>query len=220
MPRFTTTLFLAVHTDCLKVMPKLTMNEKQAGDQKSNAEMPTSETSTSEMPTSEIAAEPYSPILHVVLYQPEIPYNTGSVGRTCVAVGAKLWLVRPLGFRVDDYHLRRAGLDYWQHLNWQVVDDWQQLTDHLPIERHWYFTKFADHPVGEAKFRPADVLVFGRESQGLPADMLEQSPAHRRLRLATRPQVRSLNLSNSVAVACYEAMGQWRREGVEVDLPD
>ncbi|MCI0334845.1 MAG: hypothetical protein L0228_16650, partial [Planctomycetes bacterium] len=65
---------------------------------------------------------PYDPLLHVVLHQPEIPYNTGSVGRTCVAVGAKLWLVRPLGFRVDDYYLRRAGLDYWEHLAWQVVD--------------------------------------------------------------------------------------------------
>ena len=77
--------------------------------------------------TSENAAgstgEKYSPRMHIVLFQPEIPYNTGSVGRTCVAVGAKLWLVRPLGFRVDDYYLRRAGLDYWQQLEWQVVDD-------------------------------------------------------------------------------------------------
>src|SRR5688572_27332406 len=66
----------------------------------------------------------YEPLLHVVLHQPEIPYNTGSVGRTCVAVGAKLWLVRPLGFRVDDYYLRRAGLDYWEHLAWEVVENW------------------------------------------------------------------------------------------------
>ena len=73
----------------------------------------------------------YDPLLHIVLYQPEIPHNTGSVGRTCVAIGAKLWLVRPLGFRVDDYYLRRAGLDYWQHLVWEVVDDWQQLCDRL-----------------------------------------------------------------------------------------
>ncbi len=85
----------------------------------------------------------YRPLFHVVLYAPEIPYNTGSVGRTCVAVGAKLWLVRPLGFRVDDYYLRRAGLDYWQHLAWQVVDDWAELEVCLPAERHWYFSKKA-----------------------------------------------------------------------------
>ena len=72
---------------------------------------------------------PYDPCLHVVLHEPEIPYNTGSVGRTCVAVGAKLWLVRPLGFRLDNYYLRRAGLDYWQYLEWEVVDDWPALLD-------------------------------------------------------------------------------------------
>src|SRR5215813_9077314 len=90
----------------------------------------------------------YDPQLHVVLHQPEIPYNTGSVGRTCVAVGAKLWLVRPLGFRVDDYYLRRAGLDYWEHLEWAVVDDWQSLVDQLavaaPGRQPWMFTKTAE----------------------------------------------------------------------------
>src|ERR1051325_1253498 len=83
----------------------------------------------------------YSPLLHVVLHQPEIPYNTGSVGRTCVAAGAKLWLVRPLGFRLDDYYLRRAGLDYWEHLEWEVVDDWAALAARLPLDRAWYFSK-------------------------------------------------------------------------------
>ena len=84
----------------------------------------------------------YDPDLHVVLFQPEIPHNTGAVGRTCVAVGAKLWLVRPLGFRVDDYYLRRAGLDYWEHLVWEAVDDWQELERKLP-SRMWLFTKTA-----------------------------------------------------------------------------
>src|SRR5690606_26511599 len=114
----------------------------------------------------------YAPRCHVVLYQPEIPYNTGSVGRTCVAVGAKLWLIRPLGFRVDDYYLRRAGLDYWQHLHWQVVDDWAELVSHLPVERHWYFTKRGQRPYTDAGYREGDVLVFGRESQGLPEELL------------------------------------------------
>ena len=150
----------------------------------------------------------YDPRLHIVLHQPEIPYNTGSVGRTCVAVGAKLWLVRPLGFRVDDYYLRRAGLDYWEHLEWQVVDDWQELTAHLPPDRHWYFTKKADQHYGAARFTPGDVLVFGSESRGLPDELLAARPA-RCLRVPTRPQVRSLNLSNCVAVAAYEALRQW-----------
>src|ERR1700742_3002059 len=118
----------------------------------------------------------YEPRLHVVLHQPEIPYNTGSVGRTCVAVGAKLWLVRPLGFRVDDYYLRRAGLDYWEHLEWEVVDDWSALVAKLPAERHWYFTKKATREYTSAVYSSADVLVFGSESQGLPAELLAANP--------------------------------------------
>jgi tRNA (cytidine/uridine-2'-O-)-methyltransferase len=144
---------------------------------------------------------------HIVLYQPEIPYNTGSVGRTCVAVGAKLWLVRPLGFRMDDYYLRRAGLDYWEHLAWQVVDDWAELTLHLPVDRHWYFTKKAERTYTNADFAPGGVLVFGCESRGLPDELLA-GHAQRCLRIPTRPEVRSLNLSNSVAVAAYEAVRQ------------
>ena len=150
----------------------------------------------------------YEPRLHVVLYQPEIPYNTGSVGRTCVAIGAKLWLVRPLGFRVDAHHLRRAGLDYWQHLAWQVVEDWTELTSYLPVDRHWYFTKFGDKNYTTANYEQGDVLVFGRESQGLPAEITQSAP-DRRLRIPTRADVRSLNLSNAVAVAGYEATRQW-----------
>jgi len=148
----------------------------------------------------------YQPRLHVVLYQPEIPYNTGSVGRTCVAIGAKLWLVRPLGFRVDDYYLRRAGLDYWQHLEWEVVDDWDALVKHLPCERHWYFSKKAAQPYAEVQFGEGDVMVFGSESQGLPTEMLANHS--RCLRIPTRDDVRSLNLSNAVAVAAYEALRQ------------
>jgi tRNA (cytidine/uridine-2'-O-)-methyltransferase len=146
--------------------------------------------------------------LHVVLVHPEIPYNTGSVGRTCVAVGAKLWLVRPLGFRVDDYYLRRAGLDYWQHLAWQVVDDWEQLAAEMPAARHWYFTKKAERLYTDAAFAPGDALVFGSESRGLPEELLCGVPTQC-LRVPTRPEVRSLNLSNCVAVAAYEVLRQW-----------
>jgi tRNA (cytidine/uridine-2'-O-)-methyltransferase len=150
----------------------------------------------------------YEPKLHIVLYQPEIPHNTGSVGRTCVAVGAKLWLVRPLGFRVDDYHLRRAGLDYWEHLEWEVVDDWAALLERLPGARLWLFTKKAEQTYTSVAFRPGDVMVFGCETSGLPSSLLEQY-ASRTLVIPIRPQVRSLNLSNCVAIATYEAQRQW-----------
>ena len=150
----------------------------------------------------------YEPQLHVVLYQPEIPYNTGSVGRTCVAVGAKLWLVRPLGFRVDDYYLRRAGLDYWEHLAWEVVDDWESLAAALPGRRRWLFTKKAERSYLDAAYQPGDVFVFGNESSGLPDALLAEHPANQ-LRIPTHSNVRSLNLSNAVAVAAYEALRQW-----------
>jgi tRNA (cytidine/uridine-2'-O-)-methyltransferase len=150
----------------------------------------------------------YQPRLHIVLYQPEIPFNAGSVGRTCVAVGAKLWLVRPLGFRLDNRHLRRAGLDYWQHLSWEVVDDWTALRRRLAPPRLWYLSKTAPQSYTEVTFQPGDGFVFGSESQGLPRSMLEQF-RDLTLRIPIRPEVRSLNLSNSVAVVAFEAQRQW-----------
>ena len=147
------------------------------------------------------------PILHIVLYEPEIPHNSGAVGRTCVAVGAKLWLVRPLGFHVDDRQLRRAGLDYWQHLRWEVADDWDALLGRLANPVPWFFSKTAETPYTDVRFRPGDVLVFGSESQGLPRSLLE---AHRgrSLRIPVRPEARSLNLSVSVGIAVFEARRQ------------
>ncbi len=153
-------------------------------------------------------SSPYEPALHIVLHQPEIPYNTGSVGRTCVAVGAKLWLVRPLGFRVDDYYLRRAGLDYWEKLAWQVVENWEELQQALPSRQFWLFTKKAEASYLDAKYRRGDVLVFGSESAGLPEALLAEH-SDTLLRIPTRADVRSLNLSNAVAVASYEALRQW-----------
>jgi tRNA (cytidine/uridine-2'-O-)-methyltransferase len=150
----------------------------------------------------------YEPLLHVVLHQPEIPHNTGSVGRTCVAAGAKLWLVRPLGFRVDDYYLRRAGLDYWEHLEWDVVNDWAELLGRLPGCRPYLFTKTATRMYTDAAYAPGDVLVYGSESQGLPPSLIAEHQS-RALRIPIRSQVRSLNLSNAVAVAVFEALRQF-----------
>lgn len=147
------------------------------------------------------------PILHIVLCQPEILANTGAVGRTCVAAGAKLWLVRPLGFRLDDRKMRRAGLDYWKHLSWAAVDDWQDLVRCLPSaeRRLWLFTKSAETLYTEADFERGDALVFGSETAGLPPSLLEFHP-DRLLRIPMRPEARSLNLSVSVGIAVYEAL--------------
>ena len=145
--------------------------------------------------------------MNIVLYQPEIAYNTGSVGRTCVALGAKLWLVRPLGFQLDEKRLRRAGMDYWQHLDHEVVDDWDDLLDRLGECRKWFLSKKVSRPFTDAKFQADDALVFGSESQGLPQTILDNNADHC-LRIPIAENARSLNLSVSVAVAAFEARRQ------------
>jgi tRNA (cytidine/uridine-2'-O-)-methyltransferase len=147
--------------------------------------------------------------LHVILFEPEIAANTGSVGRTCVAAGAALWLVRPLGFHIDDRHRRRAGLDYWPHLALRLADRLDDVADHFGPDRLWWFSAKAERPYCEAVFRPGDALIFGPESRGLPASRIENAQAiGRALRIPTRAEARSLNLSNAVAIALYEALRQ------------
>jgi len=148
------------------------------------------------------------PKLHIVLHEPEIPQNTGNISRTCVAIGAKLWLVRPLGFDVSAKQLRRPGLDYWKHLDWELVDDWASLCAALPELRPWFFTKSAPQLYTHVRYEPGDALVFGSETRGLPPHLLQSAP-QRALRIPISPHVRSLNLSNAVAVAAYEALRQW-----------
>lgn len=153
-------------------------------------------------------SEPAKPLLNVVLYQPDIPQNTGNIGRTCVAVGAKLWLIRPLGFRLDEKHLRRAGMDYWQFLDWEAVDSWREVETRLPEARVWCLTKFATRLVWEADFSPGDILLFGSETRGLPAGIREAAP-NRNLKLPMRDEVRSLNLASTVNSVVYEAVRQF-----------
>ena len=152
---------------------------------------------------------PDSPQLHVVLHQPDIPQNTGNIGRTCVATGAKLWLVRPLGFRLDEKHLRRAGMDYWQHVDWEAVENWHDLKSQLAGRNFWYLTKTATRLVWEADFRPEDVLVFGSETRGLPAAILAEQPSSN-LRLPMQGPVRSLNLASTATAVIYEALRQFQ----------
>jgi len=147
------------------------------------------------------------PLLHIVLFQPEIPQNTGNIGRTCVATGARLWLVRPLGFRMTDARLKRAGLDYWQHLEWEAVDDWAALRARIGERRMWLFSRHVHRPYTQAEFAAHDALVFGSETQGLPESLLAEY-SDTTLRIPMRDEARSLNLASAAAIGIYEAMRQ------------
>lgn len=151
---------------------------------------------------------PAEPLLHVVLYQPDIPQNTGNIGRTCAAVGAKLWLIRPLGFRLDERHLRRAGMDYWELVDWEAVDSWSEVREKIPGREWWALSKSGSRLVWDARFSPGDILLFGSETRGLPASILAEKPS-RTLRLPMRPVVRSLNLASTVNTIVYEAVRQF-----------
>ena len=147
------------------------------------------------------------PLFHVVLFQPEIPDNTGAVGRTCVAIGAKLWLVRPLGFQIDHRRIKRAGMDYWNDLDLEVVDNWVTLTEALVGKRFWFLTKKAETLYMAQTFEKGDVFVFGCESLGLPQSIMEENRTNL-LKIPMRDEARSLNLSVSVAVTLFEANRQ------------
>lgn len=146
----------------------------------------------------------------IVLYQPEIPGNTGNIIRLCANTGARLHLVRPLGFDLDDSKLRRAGLDYHEWADMRVHDDWATLRQEMNGRRLFACTTRGSQSAFAVTFRPDDVLVFGPETRGLPGEVLEEFTPAQRLRLPMRPQSRSLNLSNSVAVMVYEV---WRQTG-------
>ena len=145
--------------------------------------------------------------LNIVLYQPEIPQNTGNIGRTCVALNAKLWIVRPAAFRLDDKQLQRAGLDYWQHLDWEAVDSWELMLHKMDLQRVWFFTKFATKSYTSVEYRLGDWLVFGTESRGLP-ESIRSAYASSCLALPMVGPVRSLNLSVAVGVGMFEAHRQ------------
>ncbi|WZO99157.1 tRNA (cytidine(34)-2'-O)-methyltransferase [Isosphaeraceae bacterium EP7] len=149
----------------------------------------------------------HPPSMHVVLVEPEIAANAGAIGRTCVALGATLWLVRPLGFHLDDRHRKRAGLDYWEHLDCRVVDRFEEVLTGLGDGRTWLFSTKAKGLYTEAIYRPGDALVFGPESRGLPARWLDERPESA-VRIPMRPEARSLNLANAASVAMYEATRQ------------
>jgi tRNA (cytidine/uridine-2'-O-)-methyltransferase len=149
-------------------------------------------------------------VFNVILYQPEIPPNTGNIIRLCANTGARLHLIRPLGFELDDKQLRRAGLDYHEYATLQVHDSLEQCMQSLPQSRLFAFTTKGSHPYHEVQYQAGDAFLFGPESRGLPGEILEALAPEQCLRLPMLPNNRSLNLSNTVAVTVYEA---WRQCG-------
>jgi tRNA (cytidine/uridine-2'-O-)-methyltransferase len=151
-------------------------------------------------------------VFHVVLVEPEIPPNTGNVIRLCANTGVQLHLIEPLGFPLDDAKMRRAGLDYHDYATMKVHKNWQAFLDSekLDTSRMFAMTTHGSSPFADAQFKPGDVFVFGAESRGLDPLLRESFPPSQRIRLPMRPDNRSLNLSNTVAVVVYEA---WRQNG-------
>jgi tRNA (cytidine/uridine-2'-O-)-methyltransferase len=152
--------------------------------------------------------------VNIVLLEPEIPPNTGNVARLCAATRTTLHLVEPLGFKLDDAQFKRAGLDYWEHLDWHRWPSWTAFQKQLPTgARLWLVESKGPRHYAEARYQPGDYLVFGRETAGLPADIIAQYP-EAWLRIPMFEQrVRSLNLSNCVALVLYEALRQQGFEG-------
>ena len=146
--------------------------------------------------------------MHVVLFQPEIPPNTGSVARLCAATLTPLHLIEPLGFKIDDKHLKRAGLDYWEFVDLRVHKSWDDFLLIMKPAKLWYFSKRAEKSYTDVSYQNDDFLVFGRETRGLPQELLDVDP-ERALRIPMMGAgVRSLNLSNAVSIVLYEALRQ------------
>ena len=151
-------------------------------------------------------------MLSVALVEPEIPPNTGNVIRLCANTGAQLHLVEPLGFPLDDAKMRRAGLDYHDYATMKVHPDWEAFvaSERPDPARMFALTTHGSTPFASMAFRPGDVFIFGSETRGLAPELRDSFPPSQRIRLPMRPDNRSLNLSNTVAVVVYEA---WRQNG-------
>ncbi len=157
------------------------------------------------------------PTLNIVLVEPEIPQNTGNISRTCAATGARLHLVEPLGFRIDDRQLKRAGLDYWHLLD---ITYYKDLNDFFARNTgpYFYFSTKATHIHSDMTYPDGSYLVFGKETRGLPEHLMRDDPDHAvRLPMIDNDDARSLNLSNSVAVGVYEVLRQWGYPGMRTE---
>jgi tRNA (cytidine/uridine-2'-O-)-methyltransferase len=151
-------------------------------------------------------------MFHVVLHQPEIPPNTGNLMRLCVNTGNRLHLIEPLGFTLDDARLRRAGLDYREYAEVSIYSSFPAFVATTRPRRIWAFTQHAERLYADVRYEPGDVLLFGRESDGLPPEVVEHPAVGERLRIPIAEGGRSLNLANAAAIAVYEA---WRQNDFE-----
>lgn len=144
---------------------------------------------------------------NIVLYEPEIPANTGNIGRTCVATGTRLHLIEPLGFRLGEKELRRAGMDYWKDLDVTTYLDYEDFLEKNPGAKIYMASTKAPNVYSDVQYEPDCYLMFGKESAGIPEEILREHK-NTAIRIPMNPQIRSLNLSNSVAVILYEALRQ------------
>lgn len=154
--------------------------------------------------------------MNIVLLEPEIPQNVGNISRTCAVTGAALHLIRPLGFSIDDKHLKRAGLDYWDMLDIFYYDSFEEFLEHKQGAGIYLATTKAQRIYTQVDYRAEDYLVFGKESAGLPEELLLRFP-ERAIRIPMRDEARSLNLSNAAAIVLYEALRQQSFAGLQTE---
>ena len=152
--------------------------------------------------------------MNIILHQPEIPANTGNIGRTCVATGTSLHLIEPLGFRLNEKEIKRAGMDYWEHLDVHRYVNFAEFKEKHPEAKIWMATTKAKHVYTEVAFGPDDYIMFGKESAGIPEEILVENE-DACIRIPMLPAIRSLNLSNSVAIVLYEALRQQGFSGMQ-----
>lgn len=153
---------------------------------------------------------------NIVLVEPEIPQNTGNIARTCAATGASLYLIKPLGFEIDDKKLKRAGLDYWDKLDIHYEESLDDFLSHHKGDELFFFTTKGQHKYCEIEYPDNCYIIFGKETAGLPEWLLHENP-DRCVRLPMLKNLRSLNLSNTVAVGAFEVLRQWEFEGLETE---
>ena len=150
----------------------------------------------------------------IILHEPEQPGNTGAIGRTCICAGASLHLIRPLGFFTDEKSLKRAGLDYWPRLGTREYDSYEDFLEEHPKAKVWYVTTKAKKTIAEGDYKDGDFLMFGKESAGIPEEILAENPDSC-VRIPMKAGERSLNLSNAVSIALYEALRHLDYAGLE-----
>ena len=155
-------------------------------------------------------------MLNIVLFQPEIPANTGNIGRTCVATNTRLHLIEPLGFRLNEKEIKRAGMDYWEHLDVTRYVNYEEFCQKNPNAKIWMATTKAKHVYTEVNYGPDDFIMFGKESAGISEEILvEQEETC--IRIPMMDTIRSLNLSNSVSIVLYEALRQNQFSGMKTE---